>query len=34
MLIALDIVKNIAGNVLISNAVQSAAQEVGKGQAL
>ena len=34
MLIALDIVKNIAGNVLISNAVQNAAQEVGKGQAL
>ncbi|MGD9241297.1 MAG: type II secretion system F family protein, partial [Desulfobacterales bacterium] len=34
MLIALDIVKNIAGNVLISNAVQSAAQDVGKGQAL
>ena len=34
MLIALDIVKNIAGNVLISNAVQKAAQEVGKGQAL
>lgn len=34
MLIALDIVKNIAGNVLIANAVQKAAQEVGKGQAL
>ena len=34
MLIALDIVKNIAGNVLISNAVQNAAQEVSKGQAL
>ena len=34
MLIALDIVKNIAGNVLISNAVQTAAQNVGKGQAL
>lgn len=34
MLIALDIVKNIAGNVLLSNAVQQAAQEVGKGQAL
>ena len=34
MLIALDIVKNIAGNVLISNAVQTASQEVGKGQAL
>jgi len=34
MLIALDVVKNIAGNVLISNAVQKATQEVGKGQAL
>jgi general secretion pathway protein F len=34
MLIALDIVKNIAGNVLISDSVQSAAQDVGKGQAL
>ena len=34
MLIALDIVKNIAGNVLISSAVQRAAQEVSKGQAL
>jgi len=34
MLIALDIVKNIAGNVLISRAVQAAAQDVGKGQAL
>lgn len=34
MLIALDIVKNIAGNLLISNAVETAAQEVGKGQAL
>ncbi len=34
MLIALDIVKNIAGNVLISDVVQNAAQEVGKGQAL
>ena len=34
MLIALDIVKNIAGNVLLSSAVQQAAQEVGKGQAL
>lgn len=34
MLIALDIVKNIAGNVLLSDAVQQAAQEVGKGQAL
>ncbi|MGD2098448.1 MAG: type II secretion system inner membrane protein GspF [Desulfobacterales bacterium] len=34
MLIALDIVKNIAGNVLLSDAVQKAAQDVGKGQAL
>ncbi len=34
MLIALDIVKNIAGNVLLSSAVQKASQEVGKGQAL
>ena len=34
MLIALDIVKNIAGNVLISKAVETAAQDVGKGQAL
>ena len=34
MLIALDIVKNITGNVLLSDAVQSASQEVGKGQAL
>ena len=34
MLIALDIVKNIAGNVLLSGAVEKAAQEVGKGQAL
>jgi general secretion pathway protein F len=34
MLIALDIVKNIAGNVLISTAVEKAAQDVGKGQAL
>jgi len=34
MLIALDIVKNIAGNVLISNSVELAAQDVGKGQAL
>ncbi len=34
MLIALDIVKNIAGNVLISNSVETAAQDVGKGQAL
>jgi general secretion pathway protein F len=34
MLIALDVVKNIAGNELISKAVGTAAQEVGKGQAL
>jgi general secretion pathway protein F len=34
MLIALDIVKNIAGNVLISKAIGTAAQDVGKGQAL
>ncbi len=34
MLIALDIVKNIAGNVLISDAVETAAIEVGKGQGL
>jgi general secretion pathway protein F len=34
MLIALDVVKNIAGNVLISEAVHEASQEVGKGQAL
>jgi general secretion pathway protein F len=34
MLIALDIVKNIAANVLISRAVEAAAQDVGKGQAL
>ena len=34
MLIALDIVKNIASNVLISKAVEKAAQDVGKGQAL
>ena len=34
MLIALDIVKNIASNVLISRAVATAAQDVGKGQAL
>jgi general secretion pathway protein F len=34
MLIALDIVKNIAGNVLLSGAVEKATQEVGKGQAL
>ncbi|MGD2185206.1 MAG: type II secretion system inner membrane protein GspF [Desulfobacterales bacterium] len=34
LLIALDIVKNIAGNILISNSVETAAQDVGKGQAL
>ena len=34
MLIALDIVKNIAGNKLISDSVETAAIEVGKGQGL
>ncbi len=34
MLSALEIVKNIAGNVLISNSVEEAAREVGKGQGL
>jgi general secretion pathway protein F len=34
MLIALDIVKNIAGNILISEAIETAAIEVGKGQGL
>jgi len=34
MLPALEIVKNIVGNVLISNAIESAAKEVGKGQGL
>ncbi len=34
MLPALDIAKNIAGNMLISNAVESAAKEVGQGQGL
>jgi general secretion pathway protein F len=34
MLIALDIVKNITGNKLISNSVETAAIEVGKGQGL
>jgi len=34
MLIALDIVKNIAGNILISDSVETAAIEVGKGQGL
>lgn len=32
MLTALDIVKNIVGNVLVSRAVEDAAEEVGKGQ--
>ena len=32
MLIALDIVKNIAGNKLIADSVETAAIEVGKGQ--
>ena len=34
MLPALEIAKNIAGNILISNAVESAATEVGQGQGL
>ena len=34
MLIALEIVKNIAGNQLISDTIENAASEVGKGQAL
>jgi general secretion pathway protein F len=34
MLQALDIAKNIAGNVVISNAVDAAAKEVGQGQGL
>ena len=34
MLIALDIVKNIAGNRLIADSVETAAIEVGKGQGL
>jgi general secretion pathway protein F len=34
MLIALDIVKNITGNVLISESVETATIEVGKGQGL
>ena len=34
MLIALEIVKNIAGNVLMAKSVENAAQEVGKGQGL
>jgi general secretion pathway protein F len=34
MLIALDIVKNIVGNILISDSVEAAAIEVGKGRGL
>jgi general secretion pathway protein F len=34
MLIALEIVKNIAGNQLISDTIENAAKEVGKGQGL
>lgn len=34
MLSALEIAKNITGNVLISNAIEDAAKEVGKGQSL
>jgi len=34
MLSALEIVKNIAGNVLIANAIEDAAKEVEKGQGL
>jgi len=34
MLVALDIVKNIAGNILISEAIETGAIEVGKGQGL
>ena len=34
MLIALEIVKNIAGNVLLAKSVEKAAEEVGKGQGL
>jgi len=34
LLSSLEIVKNIAGNVLISEAVENAAREVGKGQGL
>ncbi|OQY59961.1 MAG: type II secretion system protein GspF [Desulfobacteraceae bacterium 4572_88] len=34
MLSALDIVKNIVGNVLLSDAIDEAAKSVGKGQAL
>ena len=34
MLVALDIVKNIAGNIMISEAIETGAIEVGKGQGL
>ena len=34
MLVAMDIVKNIAGNILIADSVETAAIEVGKGQGL
>jgi general secretion pathway protein F len=34
MLIALEIVRNIAGNILIADTVANAAKEVGKGQGL
>jgi general secretion pathway protein F len=34
MLPALEIVKNIVGNVLISNTIDTAAKEVGKGHGL
>ncbi|MBT8373242.1 MAG: type II secretion system F family protein, partial [Deltaproteobacteria bacterium] len=34
LLIALDIVRNIAGNILISDSVETAAIEVGRGQGL
>ncbi|MFC1829814.1 type II secretion system F family protein, partial [Thermodesulfobacteriota bacterium] len=34
MLIALDIVKNIGGNVLIAHAVEDASKEVGEGKSL
>jgi len=34
MLAALDIVKNIAGNVLLSEAISKASEDVGKGQGL
>ena len=34
VLTALDIVKNIVGNVLVSRAIEKTAEEVGKGQGL